>query len=254
MPRRTDGPGADPDARARPDARGRAPGSQDELRRRLADLPASHPSSPRYRGGQPETPSARAGRDRRSPESAAARPDTSATGRSGAAGADGPGASRRARSGQSRVNPAGQPAGDRDEPAAETPGRRRGERRRPGGRDDAGQDGRAPEPGEAAGGAAAVAARLIRGGRPRTPEQDAKDRRADDALWARAAALHAAAQARRRARGPGAQSRPSAPSYPPARREPFRPWFATSGEHELWLSAERTGDPWFTHGDGEHER
>jgi len=91
-----------------------------------------------------------------------------------------------------------------------------------------------------------VAARLTRGGRPPEPEQDARERRANDALWARAAAQHAAAQARRRARGP-------APSYPPARREPFRPWF-TSGEDELWLNAEGTGDPWFTSGDGERER
>jgi hypothetical protein len=197
MPGRTDGP--DPDARARPDARGRAPRSQDELRRRLAELPASHPSSPGYRGGQPA-------------------------------------------------------AGNRDEPAAETAGRRRGERRGPGDRDDAGQDGRAPGPREAAGGAAAMAARLIRGGRPGAPEQDAKDRRADDALWARAAALHAAAQARRRARGTGAPSYPSAPSYPPARREPFRPWFTASGEDELWLNAEGTGDPWFADGDGENKR
>ena len=90
-----------------------------------------------------------------------------------------------------------------------------------------------------------MAARLIRGGQPRTPEQDAKERRADDALWARAAAQHAAAQARRRSRGG------PAPSYPPARREPFRPWFTASAEEELWLNAERTGDPWFADGDGE---
>src|SRR5580704_4823524 len=127
MPGRTDGRGADPDTRARADARGRAPGSQDEVQRRLADLPASHPSSPRYRGRGPD--------------------------------------------------------GDRDEPAAGTPGRRRGERRgerrEPGDRDEAAQDRRAPGPREAAGGAAAVAARLIRGGQPRAPEQDAKERGAD---------------------------------------------------------------------------
>ena len=40
----------------------------------------------------------------------------------------------------------------------------------------------------------------------------------------------------------------------PARREPFRPWFTTSAEEELWLNAERTGDPWFADGDGESER
>ena len=250
MPGRTDGPGLDPEARARPDARGRAPGSQDELRRRLADLPASHPSSPRYRDGQPAAPSGRPGRDRRPPEPAAARPDEPGAGRSGAFGAGGPGASGGARWGQSRVNRAGQPAGDRDEPAAETAGGRRSRPRRPGGRGDAGQDGPAPAPREVAGGAAAVAARLIRGGRPQVPERDAQDRRADDALWARAAAQHAAAQARR-ARGSAAPSRPSAPFYPLARREPFRPWFTAGGGDELWLSAERTGDPWFTQGDGE---
>jgi hypothetical protein len=157
------------------------------------------------------------------------------------------------RAGQPAGERAGQSAGDRDEPAAETVGRRRGDRRGPGDRDDAGEDGRAPGPRESAGGAAAAAARLIRGGRPHAPEQDAKDRRADDALWARAAALHAAAQARRRGRTV-APSYPSALSYPSARREPFRPWFTASGEDELWLNAERTGDPWFADGDGENKR
>ena len=244
MPRRTDGPGADPDARARPEARARPPGSQDELRRRLADLPASHPSSPRYRGGRPDAPSGRAEREGRSPEPAAAKPGEPRAGRSGTSGGDDPGASGSARSEQSRVNRAGQPREGRDEHAAETGGGRRA----PGDRDDAEQAGRAPGRREAAGGAAAVAARLIRGGQPRTPEQDAKDRRADDALWARASAQHAAAQARRRSRGSPAAS------YPPARREPFRPWFTTSAEDELWLNAEGTGEPWFAPGDGESER
>jgi hypothetical protein len=98
-----------------------------------------------------------------------------------------------------------------------------------------------------------VAARLIRGGRPQAPE-NTKDRRADDALWARAAALHAAAQARRRARGAGAPSYRSASAYPSARREPFRPWFTASGEDDLWLNAEGTGDPWFADGEGENKR
>src|SRR5215469_4477607 len=207
MPGKTDGPGGDPDARAGPDAHawppgsradaGRAPGSQDELRRRLANLPVSHPSSPRYRGGQPDgRPPGRSGREGGSPESAAARPDDPRARRSEESGADGPGASRGARSEQSRVNRAGLPAARRDEPATETPRRRQGERRGAGDRDDGEQDKRAPGP---SGGAAAVeaAARLIRGGRPRAPEQEAKDRKADDALWARAAAMHAAAQARR---------------------------------------------------------
>jgi hypothetical protein len=265
MPRRTDGPGADPDARARPDGRpwrpeteagarppeslaegsGRPPGSHDELRRRLADLPASHPSSPRYRSGQPDAPPGRSGREGRSPEPAAAKPGEPRAGRSGTSGGNDPGTSGSVRSEQSRVNRAGRPGEGRDEPAAGTPG---GERRGPGARDDAEQGGRAPGRRESAGGAAAVAARLIRGGQPRTPEQDAKDRRADDALWARAAAQHAAAQARRRSRGS------PAPSYPPARREPFRPWFTTSADEDLWLNAERTGDPWFADGDGKSER
>ncbi len=93
-----------------------------------------------------------------------------------------------------------------------------------------------------------MAARPIRGGQPRAPEQDAKVRRADNTLWVRAAAQHAAAQARRRAGGTGV------PSYPPARREPFRPWFTASGEDELWLNAEGTGDPWFAEGDRENKR
>ena len=254
MSGRTDDPGADPDARARPwppgspAEGGRAPGSQDELRRRLANLPASHPSSPRYRDGQHDAPSTRAGREGASPESAAARRDEPRAGRSGVSRTSGPGASRGARSEQSRVNRAGQPAEGRDEPAAEMAGGPRGERREPDDRDDAGEGRRASGPREAAGGAAAVAARPIRGGQPRAPEQDAKVRRADDTLWVRAAAQHAAAQARRRAGGTGV------PSYPPARREPFRPWFTASGEDELWLNAEGTGDPWFAEGDRENKR
>jgi hypothetical protein len=93
-----------------------------------------------------------------------------------------------------------------------------------------------------------AAARAARGGPARAADGEAKDRGADDALWARAAALHAAAQARRRARG-GA-----VPYGPPARREPFRPWFAAPGEGEPWLTAEGTGEPWFVGGDGESER
>ena len=151
------------------------------------------------------------------------------------------------------MNRAGLPAARRDEPATETPRRRQGERRGAGDRNDGEQDKRAPGP---SGGAAAVeaAARLIRGGRPRAPEQEAKDRKADDALWARAAAMHAAAQARRRARGTAAPAYRPAPSYPSARREPFRPWFTASGEDELWLNAEGTGDPWFADEDGENKR
>jgi hypothetical protein len=89
---------------------------------------------------------------------------------------------------------------------------------------------------------------MTRGDQAGAAGTDAKERRADDALWARAAAQHAAAQARRQARGP------ALPPHPPARREPFRPWFTTSADDELWLNAEGTGDPWFAAGDGESER
>jgi hypothetical protein len=48
MPGRTDRPGS-PSPADRPDQGGAPDGSQDELRRRLASLPANHPSSPWYR-------------------------------------------------------------------------------------------------------------------------------------------------------------------------------------------------------------
>jgi hypothetical protein len=50
MPARPDRPGADEPGQ--PADGGLARGSQDELRRRLANLPASHPSSPWYREGR----------------------------------------------------------------------------------------------------------------------------------------------------------------------------------------------------------
>src|SRR5436305_1151246 len=124
MPGTTDRPGAGPDDHSWSDSRGRPPGSQDELRRRLADLPPSHPSSPRYREGQ----SGQAKGERRPPERAAG-PGEPEERRSGASEADGPGASGGVRSGNSRVNRAGPPAEGRYGPAAEAAGGRRGERR-----------------------------------------------------------------------------------------------------------------------------
>jgi hypothetical protein len=93
--------------------------------------------------------------------------------------------------------------------------------------------------------AAAAAAGAVRGRDARVPEQER--RRADDALWARAARWQAAADARRQGHGPGA------PSPAQTRREPYRPWFADSAGEEPWLTSEGTGEPWFTR-DGEGER
>ncbi len=121
--------------------------------------------------------------------------------------------------------------GERPE-AGRAPGRWR-----PGGSDrgDAGP----ARPGEMTGGPAAAAARGIRGGPARAAGKDGKDRSTDDALWARAAAWQAAAQARRQGRGG------DAPYPPSARREPFRPWFTASADKDPWLNAEGTGEPWF---------
>jgi hypothetical protein len=134
-------------------------------------------------------------------------------------------------------------AGRRQDGSPEgTPGSSRSARSEKSGVNRAGQD--------AAGAAAgAAAARAARKGRPpdgsgRTPEQE--KRAANDALWAQAARWHAADKARRQAREKGA------PAAPPARREPFRPWFADGTGDELWLSADGTGEPWFAPGgDGE---
>ncbi len=219
MPARTDRPGADEPGK--PDDGGLARGSQDELRRRLASLPASHPSSPWYREGR-RPPAAKSGEG-------SGRPDES--------GGDVPGRGRRERSGESGVSGAGQPAARGYGPAAETAGggRRGGRPERDPGR-----------PHEMTGGtAAAAAARAARGRDARVPEQER--RRADDALWAQAARWQAAADARRRGRGTGG------PAPAQARREPYRPWFADSAGEEPWLSAEGTGEPWFTR-DGEGER
>lgn len=185
---------------------GRPPGTPDELRRRLAQLPASHPSSPWYR----EKPPPGSGRDR--------------AGRDGEGPPEGPRAAARDRwAGEGkRVAP------HRSEEKVSAEGGADGKRgRQPataadGGRTDAG------------GGLAAGIGRLLTGG---------GDRGDRDALWELAAKLDAASRARRdaRAHGPG--------QGPAGRREPYRPWFADGTGDELWLSAERTGDPWYT-GDG----
>jgi hypothetical protein len=88
---------------------------------------------------------------------------------------------------------------------------------------------------ETAGQAAAAAASAVRG------DNDKQPRPADEKLWLRAAAQHAAAQARRQARHDGVP-----PPIAPASREPFRPWFAASADVELWLNTDGTGEPWFT--------
>ena len=202
MPRKTDRPGAE-EPGGRPDAgpppSQDAPGSQDALRRRLAELPASHPSSLWYR-------------ERRQPDAGQSPP-----GSSGEAGRAGPRRSGRVRSEEFTENRAAREA---DVPDLA-------------GREPTGQT-------------AATAAGAARGDRARAPEQER--RKADDALWDRAARWDAAAKARRQAR-----AAPGATAAPPARREPFRPWFAESADEELWLNAEGTGDPWFT-APGEGER
>jgi hypothetical protein len=188
MPGKTDRPGAD-EPGASPDAAS-PPGSQDALRRRLAELPASHPSSPWYRERRPPD----AG------QSPPASPDE--------ASGEGPRRSGRFRSEESRE--------DRAAREADVPGRA--------GREPTGQT-------------AATAAGAARD-RARTPEQERG--KVDQALWDRAARWQQAADARRRAGPPGGSA------APPARREPFRPWFAESAGEELWLNAEGTGEPWFT--------
>ena len=80
-----------------------------------------------------------------------------------------------------------------------------------------------------------------RRGAPDGAKQDR--RRADDALWERAAAMHAASQARREGRSKGT------PITPRDKRDPYRPWFAGSGGDDgIWLSADGAGDPWFAEG------
>ena len=88
---------------------------------------------------------------------------------------------------------------------------------------------------------AAAAGRAMPGGARRGPERDR--RRADDALWQRAAAMQAASQARRETRPKGT------PIMPRGRRDPYRPWFAgRGGDDGIWLGAGGAGDPWFAEG------
>ena len=51
------------------------------------------------------------------------------------------------------------------------------------------------------------------------------------------------AEARRRERGGGA------PIGPSAGRDRYQPWFADGTDSETWLSAEETGELWFTQED-----
>lgn len=88
---------------------------------------------------------------------------------------------------------------------------------------------------------AAAARRAVPDGAKRGPERDR--RRADDVLWQRAAAMEAASRAARETRAK------STPIRPRDRREPYRPWFASrGGDDGIWLSADGSGDPWFTEG------
>jgi hypothetical protein len=88
---------------------------------------------------------------------------------------------------------------------------------------------------------AAGARRAVAGAARRGPDRDRRG--TDDALWQRAAAMHAASQARRQARGKGT------PITPRDKRDPYRPWFAGSGGGDgIWLSADGAGDPWFAEG------
>jgi hypothetical protein len=240
MPRGIDRPSGPP---ADGPGRGGAPdGSQDELRRRLANLPANHPSSPWYqerrreraaRRDQPEN----VREDNTESHSARVRPDRSAE----------PGESRPARVDRNRAAESGVSASGRPAQA-----RRAAEPRTADG--DAAAGGRGPEAGrEMSGEAAVIAARAARGV-PGRPEKESRRREdggrgdagrgsgawSNEALGRLAASQHAASEARRRERGKGT------PITPAGRREPYRPWFADGADDELWLSAEETGEPWFT--------
>jgi hypothetical protein len=208
------GSGSGSGAVDRPGQGGSARRPQDELRRRLANLPANHPSSPWYRERT-------AGRERPGKgQDAPGDGETAGTG-------EGAGAETRAggatgstlnRYGGSRSFGRGRPAEAGREPVPETAG------------GDAAERGR---PGEAA----AAAVRAVRGV-PAEPDQQSR-RRADDALWQRAASQQAASEARRQARG-------GTPIAPRPARDPYRPWFADGTGEDPWLSAEEGGEPWFT--------
>jgi hypothetical protein len=222
MPGRTDRPSSGsadrPGQGDLPGGAGPPRSPQDELRRRLANLPANHPSSPWYR----ERPSRPASR----------RPTESRPAESGTAG-----------SGAADPRPAGrgpgQAAGARPGQRAEhvTPGRSRS--------DESGSARESPagraRPGAAGGDVAAAARRAAPDTARRGPEGDRRG--PDDALWQRAAAMQVASQARRETRAKGT------PIVPRGKRDPYRPWFAgRGGDDGIWLSVDGAGDPWFAEG------
>jgi hypothetical protein len=108
--------------------------------------------------------------------------------------------------------------------------------------------------------AAAIVARAGRDALAGRPEKQSRrddeargDQASDDqawsnkALWRLAASQHAAAEARRRERGGGTPI--GTPIGPSAGRDRYQPWFANGTDSETWLSAEETGEPWFTQED-----
>jgi len=215
---------------------------QDALRRRLASLPASHPSSPWQR-------------DRAARRERAARQDRSETGQDGSTedypararpdrpaepGESGPTGETGHRAAISGVSGRRQPAEGRRGAAPETTGR------------DAERAARAAAAARGmsgSGDAAAIVARAARG-TPGRAEKEGRRREGDaggkaagnEALWRLAASQHAASQARR-------DHRTGTPIAPPAKRDAYRPWFADGGDSETWLSAEETGEPWFSQDD-----
>jgi hypothetical protein len=85
---------------------------------------------------------------------------------------------------------------------------------------------------------AAAARGATADGGKRGAERDTRG--TDDALWQRAAAMHAASQARREARWKGT------PITPRDSRDRYQPWFAGSGGDDgIWLSVDGAGDPWW---------
>jgi hypothetical protein len=215
MTGRNDRPGSGPVDRPGQGGSPRTP--QEELRRRLANLPANHPSSPWYRERPPRRERPGKGRD------APGDGEPAGAGQGGGAepGDRGPAAVGLGRSGESRFDGRGRPADARRGPVPEIADPAAGRERAPG----------------AGGEAAAAVARAARGA---SREQSRPDRRrGDDALWQRAASLQAAGEARKRARGAGQ------PVAPRPRRDPYRPWFADKSGRDPWLSAEGGGDPWF---------
>lgn len=244
MPARPDQPAGDPADQPSPGPRSAPPGSRDDLMRRLAALPANHPSSPwqRDRAARPDGGSGAgrawdAARAREEPGAGRGQ-DTSLAREQSAEEA---GSSRAGRPG---TTGAGRPG----EPGAESRGSGAGGSERPGesgqhrqGKSGSGVPGRdaARKPG---GEAAAIAARALRGGEPKEAREE-KNRSgllSDDRLNSLAARQHAAAQARRETRR---RASPGAPG--PGDREPLRPWFADRADEELWLNSGQTGDPWF---------